>query len=153
MDKPDRVFKSSEVYGKRPIEKMAAYTDPTWVMSVPIKDGMSILDVGCFKGVDVRQLWALYPNAKLTGVDIQKEAIEYCSKKHEDIGATWIVADVLKLPFADKEFDVVIANGLISDLNGEDVWAARAELKRVGQQVYIADYDSNLDFFREKLLG
>ena len=153
MDKPTEVFKSSLVFGKKPIKSMQSYVDVEWVNTLPIKDGTTVLDVGCFKGRDLRQLWANNPKTILTGLDIQEEAIKYCMEKHEDIGATWIVGNALSLPFADKEFDISYANGLLSDMSPEDAILARAELKRVAKQSFISDCDSNLDFYNEKLDG
>lgn len=109
-----------------------------WVRTLPIKDGMKVLDVGCFKGRDLRQLWADYPNCQLTGVDRYQPVIDYCKEKHADTGATFVCADAAKLPFADQEFDVVYENGFIleCELSGQDVKAIKAEMERVGKAVY-----------------
>lgn len=114
--------------------KMQPLVDVEWVRTLPIEDGMKILDVGCFKGRDLRQIWANYPNCKLTGVDRYQPAIDYCREKHADIGATWVVAEGNSLPFKDKEFDVVFENGML--IENDDSKEIRAEMERVGKAVY-----------------
>jgi len=117
--------------------KLGVKVDFEWVRTLPIRDGMKVLDVGCFKGRDLRQLWADFPGCILTGVDDYAPAIEYCEQKHADIGATWVVAEAQSLPFKDKEFDVVYENGLIADNpDPKVVKAIKAEMERVGKAVY-----------------
>lgn len=117
--------------------KMQPKVDVEWVRTLPIEDGMKVLDVGCFKGRDIRQLWADFPNCQLTGVDRYQPAVDYCREHHADTGATFIHAEGTKLPFKDKEFDVVFENGMIADQdNPETIKFIKAEMERVGKAVY-----------------
>lgn len=119
------------------VMKMQPLVDVEWVRTIPITDGMKVLDVGCFKGRDIRQLWADYPNCQLFAVDILQPAIDFCKENHADTGATFLCCDAVKLPFKDKEFDVVYENGMIADnTDPREIKAIKAEMERVGKAVY-----------------
>ncbi len=70
------------------------------------KDINNILDVGCASGILTSQIAKLFPNAKVTGVDLYKDAIQYAKKKY--INLKFLVADAHKLPFKDNSFDLTV---------------------------------------------
>lgn len=79
---------------------------------IQIKDGQSILDIGCGSGGLLIKIKSKYPNSKIVGVDpdpkILKIAQEKAIKNHLKIDFQNAWAE--KLPFKDHSFDVVISS-------------------------------------------
>jgi len=102
--------------GKKTLEHMNDHhrSLAEWALSVlPDISPKSILDVGCGGGMLISLLSELFPDSKLTGVDISDDAVEFtkdtnkgllCSKR-----LSVIQASVSKLPFDDNSFDLVTA--------------------------------------------
>ena len=72
---------------------------------------IKILDAGCGEGFHLSRLISrLYKESKLAlqgiGIDISKEAIQIAAKNYKDI--IWGVADLSRIPFMDKQFDVIL---------------------------------------------
>jgi len=72
---------------------------------------IKILDAGCGEGFHLSRVISglrQKTNADLQGVgiDISKEGIQIASKNYKDI--IWCVADLAKIPFKDKQFEVVL---------------------------------------------
>lgn len=168
-EKPTHLSYVKNIIKTRGMKGLLPYSDYEFVNRIIIEDGMSVLDVGCFDGRDLRQLWfqandsakdfnearnkdnrhlwAKNPNSKFVGVDVLEVCIEHCLDKHNDTDIEFILADANALPFKDKEFDVVYCNGLFSDM--EDPSMARKEVLRVGKKVYICDLDKDNEFTYE----
>ncbi len=76
-----------------------------------IKDGMSILIVGCGFGLDEKNIKHLFPNSILYSTDISEEmiirAIDSASPSH------FALAPAERLPFPDQCFDRVISREVI----------------------------------------
>lgn len=71
----------------------------------------SILDLGCASGFLTNELKISYPNSKIVGVDIYKNAIKYAEKRYKNI--EFICADAHKLPFALDRFDVILLSDVL----------------------------------------
>lgn len=71
----------------------------------------SILDLGCGKGLFTFALSQKFPQAKVIGVDIDKEQIEAnqaIAQKHQIKNIEFKVEDILKMEFKDK-FDLILS--------------------------------------------
>jgi len=69
---------------------------------------LSVLDIGCSTGIMTSSFAKRF--GKVTGIDIDKEAVEY-AKKHNDKHNLWFdVRDGLSTWFPDSYFDVIICN-------------------------------------------
>jgi ubiquinone/menaquinone biosynthesis C-methylase UbiE len=109
-----------------------------------------VLDVGCSNGYVLSVIHDRYPNLKLTGVD-------FVAGK-SDPGIQFVNADVRKLPFDDKSFDVVICSHTIEHIF--EIGDFISELKRVTrkklivvtpkQRYYFYSLDEHLQFFPQK---
>lgn len=81
---------------------------------VPLRKGMRILDVGCGTGFPLFELANRLDTAsKLTGIDTWKAAVERANwKKNQyrfsNVGI--VCGDAAKMPFDDKEFDLIVSN-------------------------------------------
>ncbi len=85
----------------------------------------AILDVGTGTGANLRLLRDL-GFTRVEGVDFSAEAIRFCAQK--GLGAVQ-PGDVGALPFADREFDLVLATDIIEHV--DDDLAALREIRRV----------------------
>lgn len=70
-----------------------------------------ILDAGCGEGYHLSQVMEKLQEkqdirSQGVGIDISKDGIQIASKNYKDI--IWCVADIAKIPFMDKKFDVVL---------------------------------------------
>lgn len=89
-----------------------------------------ILDVGCGKGFLLYELTQVLPSAEVTGIDISQYAIEHSK---EEIRDRLQVGDAASLPFADKQFDLVITINALHNLYVDRLFAALQEIERVGR--------------------
>jgi 2-polyprenyl-3-methyl-5-hydroxy-6-metoxy-1,4-benzoquinol methylase len=83
-----------------------------------IKDGSSVLDLGCGKGEFLQFLKIKKPNCKMMGIDFSSSAIEYAKKTIPDI--EFAVADVQNISFYKsllKRFDYVVSFEVIEHLD------------------------------------
>ena len=83
-------------------------------------DGRKALDIGCGEGYGS---YMMIGSAKsVVGVDIDKKAIDHAKEMYESTNLNYLVADVGKLPFGDREFDAAVCFEVIEHVeNPEDV--------------------------------
>ena len=96
---------------------------------IGLKDA-TVLDFGCGNGL-YRILLAAYPATaqwNYVGVDINEEVIEWCRQEHSESRFECIKTG-RPLPFGEKEFDVVLACGVIQCIR--DYAAALQDLGRI----------------------
>ncbi len=92
--------------------------------------GASILDAGCGEGHVIDFIARQDPSLRLTGMDLDKEAIAYAEKQFGE-RATFRTGSLFKLPFSDNSFDTVMCSEVLEHL--EDTDRAISELKRVAR--------------------
>ena len=74
---------------------------------VPVQ-GCDVLEVGCGRGGGSSYI-ARYPGPRrMVGIDISRNAIEFCSRIHAAANLEYRYGDAESLPFADGTFDVVV---------------------------------------------
>lgn len=92
-----------------------------------------VLDAGCGPGVTSCLIASQY-GSEVVGVDISPVMIDYATRKAEKLDLTGMVrfqvADILDLPFSEDDFDLVIAESILTPLPGDKSLALQ-ELKRV----------------------
>ncbi len=95
------------------------------------KDIKKILDVGCGNGNHV--VFFVEQGFDVYGIDISKEAIEIANAWlfKEGLKADLRVGDIVKLPFDDGYFDVVISHGVLDHIPFSKAKKAMEEIKRV----------------------
>jgi ubiquinone/menaquinone biosynthesis C-methylase UbiE len=151
-EKPTETFKTAEVIDRiSNVGAILPYVDLEFVNTLPIKDGMSVLDVGCFNGRDLARLKYRHPGVRFTGVDIQPKCVDYCTNQWPDI--EFLLADAAKLPFRNKSFDIVYCNNMLCELDAVTREAAIKEMSRVGKAVYICDIDAENNFIYQVING
>ncbi len=95
--------------------------------------GGSVLDVGCAKGAEIRDLFdpALY-----LGVDISPHLVELAGA--ENPGFRFVRADATRLPFPDGSFDFAMSKSVLEHVPSEEVAVAIfRELARVGKRAIV----------------
>lgn len=86
-----------------------------------------ILDVGCASGILTNKVWEIFPESKVTGVDVYKRFINYGKRKYPNI--QFVAADAHKLPFKSNYFDLVICYETIEHVVNPNL--VLKELRRV----------------------
>ena len=94
-----------------------------------LKAGQKVLDVGCGKGFLIYDLMESVPGLEVTGLDVSGYAkknakTEVQNRIHE--------GHAKKLPFQDREFDLVISINTLHNLECFDLDPALREIERVG---------------------
>lgn len=69
---------------------------------------LSLLDIGCSTGTIVNTIGKKFDNA--TGIDIDKQAIEYAKRKYDCKNFQFKIGDAMDIKFLDNSFDVVICS-------------------------------------------
>lgn len=95
-----------------------------------LNDNSAVLQIGCEKGFLLHDFKQLYSSMKVCGTDISVYAIENSMPLVKPfINKTLFT----KLPFKDKEFDFVIAIGVVYTLNLPDAIQCLKEIQRVSK--------------------
>lgn len=85
-----------------------------------------ILEIGCGPGALAGALHRWYPNAEITGMDLDTAFIRFARENEE--GVTFMEGDATNLPFENETFDVTISNTVSEHIPPE---AFFGEQKRV----------------------
>jgi len=96
-----------------------------------LKPGDRILDVGCGKAFLLYDLMAALPGLKVQGIDISQYGIEHAK---EEVKPFLQVGNAVKLPYADKSFDLVISINTLHNLYIYEIEQAIREIERVGKK-------------------
>ena len=99
-----------------------------------LQPGDSVLDVGCGKGFQLVELAMAQPGLDIKGLDISDYAIE---NAHPDVKPKIQKGTASKLPFENKQFDLVISINTLHNLSNRELDAALCELERVGKHKYL----------------
>lgn len=77
---------------------------------IPIKPGMSLLELACGTGIATRRIAERLPaGATITATDLNQAMLDHAkSKLGPDDRIRWQVVDAAAMPFADAQFDVVV---------------------------------------------
>lgn len=93
-----------------------------------------VLDVGCGKGFQLKELKNLLPGLDVVGVDISAYAKNHA---HPDIKDSIIVGSATDLAFDEQSFDLVYSINTLHNLYNFDLYSALQEIQRVGKSKYI----------------
>ena len=70
--------------------------------------GKRVLEVGCGHGGGASYLMRTLRPASYTGLDLNRDAIAFCRRRHDLPNVDFVHGDAEKLPFPDQSFDAVI---------------------------------------------
>jgi ubiquinone/menaquinone biosynthesis C-methylase UbiE len=104
-------------------------------ISAALLDGLrpaeieNVLDIGCGTGLNLKWLERYAPAAKISGLDVEKTALDFCRRRGRNFLTQGSATD---LPFADASFDLVTSFDVLVQLPGERAdEKALAEMYRV----------------------
>ena len=123
-------------YGYGGYSYRAGYWKPVaeaMIEAYNLKPGARILDVGCGKAYLLYELHLL--GMEVHGFDISKHGL--ADAKEEIRGNLFIHRAQDPYPFKDDEFDLVITNTTLHNLEIFDLDKALKEIERVGKQAFI----------------
>ncbi|HYM80236.1 MAG TPA: class I SAM-dependent methyltransferase [Candidatus Limnocylindria bacterium] len=105
-------FKAAQRQGWAHFAPLEAFTTPPaarLVRFAGVRSGQHVLDVGC--GTGVVAVTAALQGAKTTGLDLTPELLDRARENARtgSLDIDWHEGDAEQLPFADREFDVVLS--------------------------------------------
>lgn len=111
-----------------------------------LRDGMSILDVGCGPGFMTEQLQRAFPNSPITALDVEPLMISLAQQHLQDANGhkpTFVIASIDDMGLPDNAFDFAIARYVFQHLP-QPIAAAREILRvlRVGGTAAVIDVDA-----------
>jgi len=69
----------------------------------------NILDLGCGTGLELDEIWKLYPNLSVTGIDLSEDMLKYLENKHPDKNLTLICADYFRHDLGEEVWDAAVS--------------------------------------------
>ncbi|KAI0014910.1 methyltransferase [Xylariomycetidae sp. FL0641] len=113
----------------------------TYVEKAGLKDGMSILDLGCGWGSGALYFAEVLPGAKITAFSNSKTQKEYIDAKAKEKGLsnlTVITGDVVDYEFEEQSFDRVVSIELFEHMkNYEQLMAKVARALKPGGKLFV----------------
>lgn len=138
---PDNLNARISIHEKYSVSKIGF---GNWIFSnYEIQDGMSVLELGCGTG-DMWQKNKGFINkcSQLVMTDLSEGMLEAAKANvGEHSNVSYQVVDIQSVPFADREFDIVIANMMLYHV--PDLNKGLSEVRRVlkpGGKFYCATY-------------
>ncbi len=112
-----------------------------------LKDGATILDVGCGKGYLLYEISQRLKEPTIVGLDISSYAITQC---HPEMADHLFIQEAQQpYAFADDYFDLVISITTLHNLMIFDLQKALVEIERVGKNKYLVaeSFRNDLELF------
>lgn len=128
------------------------------IATANIPQGVKVLDFGCGTATLTMMVKEMYPGAKVTGIDVDREildkAIEKVKEKKLDIFL--LDYDGRQLPFQSNAFDRTVSCLVFHHLDTETKQKALAEIFRVlnkDGQLHIADFGRSTSWIQRTLFN
>ena len=68
-----------------------------------------LLDLGCGTGLELDEIFKLFPNMNVTGIDLCKDMLSALKAKHPDKNLNLICADYFKADFGSNKYDCAVS--------------------------------------------
>ncbi len=113
---------------------LLAWTDPiTWILNPDIK---TVLDLGCGQGKPMEFIKYRIKIKKSIGVDLFEPYIQ--EAKQKKIHSEYMLADIRKVSFKSKSFDLVMASHVLEHLPEKNAWKVLENMERMARKQVIA---------------
>jgi len=107
-------------------------------------DFNSLLEVGCGPAPNLALIKKEFPKIKLAGTDINSKAIDFSKKKLPSI--YFKKEEVESISYNDKEFDLILSDGLLIYINKDNIVKVKNELLRVAKKyIVLVEYQNKDD--------
>ncbi len=93
---------------KRDIEGASAFYAYTASL-LPREAGAKVLDLGCGTGLELEELFALNPDAQVTGIDLSSDMLNALRVKFPGKAITLINASYFEVPLGDGLYDAAVS--------------------------------------------
>jgi ubiquinone/menaquinone biosynthesis C-methylase UbiE len=148
----DRNPQAREMADESMVRNLAAQAEAIWPQEEPIVRAHAlpaapeILDVGCGTGEITSRLAAVFPRAKITGVDLLESHLELARSRYRQLAdrVTFSQGDAFELVFAPRSFDLVVCRHLLQAIpEPQRVLAEMIRVARPGAVLHVIpeDYD------------
>lgn len=131
-----RVHRSFDEHGYEEMGRVVAQTIVDILRSEHVElDGRDVLDFACGPGRVIRDFHRLVPTARLTGSDIDRDAIDWARANMGDVASFHLNHSEPSTEFADASFDIIYCISLFTHLDeaSQDAWLGElARLLRPG---------------------
>lgn len=112
---------------------LMAWTDP--ICLVMDKSAKSILDVGCGQGMPMTLIKIRMQVPYSVGVDLFKPYLEDLKKRK--LHDKYVLADVRKMKFSEKSFDISFASDVLEHMSKKDAWKLLEDMERITRKQVI----------------
>ena len=106
--------------------------EPFWKHVLELAEVKSVLEIGCNVGTNLQWISRHLPGGRLSGIDINRSALEKARQKLPD--AELLQGSAADLPFPDEHFDLVFTAGVLIHLSSETLPAVMAEAVRCSKR-------------------
>jgi ubiquinone/menaquinone biosynthesis C-methylase UbiE len=146
----DRNPQAKQMADESMVRNLRAQAEAIWPQEEPIMRGhgspADILDVGCGTGEITSRVAKLFPQARVTGVDLLEPHLALARERYADLAdrVTFRQADAFELPFADRSFDLAVCRHMMQAIPApERVMAEMVRVTRPGGHLHliVEDYD------------
>lgn len=110
-----------------------------------LKSGDRVLDIGCGKGFLLYEMKLALPGLDVAGLDISEYALQNAK---EEVKPFLLLGSATKLPWPDREFDLIISLSTLHYLFIYDFARAISELERVkrgGSYIVVETYRNEVE--------
>ena len=109
-----------------------------------IKEGDTVLDLGCGAGFDCfLAARKVGPAGKVIGIDMTKEMIERAKLNAEKLGTKnveFILSDIEKMPISDSSIDIIITNCVVNlTPDKSETFREAHRVLKAGGRIYLSD--------------
>jgi len=109
----------------------------------------TLIDIGCGRGDFAMQMAQRYPHlTKIYGCDFSKETLSIARQNAASLkNITFWEADLLDMPFEDKQFDVAICINVLHHIHKDNLAKAVGQLSRVTRKYLILEIKNDDNFY------
>lgn len=130
--------------GTRAFEKPRPLLDAGLVEFLRNVKFNSLLEVGCNFGKNLKLVSDAFPKKRIAGLDISTTALKEAKEFLKGRNIEFFNSDAIKMPFKDKEFDVVIAGEVLEHVPYDKFHPTLDEFIRITEKylILISPYQS-----------
>lgn len=110
-----------------------------YLKAMDVRDGMSILEIGCGPGQLCHRLKEWLPGSSITGLDRDENFIRYAREKaiERKLNCEFTLGDATKMPFPDNSFDACTSHTVVEHIQTVPFLAEQYRVCRPGGVVSV----------------